>query len=143
MFSFGVFMDRDEVEVHKNTKLTWSIKDLLYGIKNTEKMIVVLVYFRVLKRKPVIMAKVMFCFSFSLMLSDFSFSSSNPTEKSQKVFLLPRTIFCKRKLSCTRLDFGEIQVIAGTKRAIPSGQYRSPCHIINVATDGSCHILFK
>ena len=59
-------MDRDEVEVHKNakrelgqypailTELAWSIKDLLYGIKNTEKMIFVLVYFRALKRKPVI-----------------------------------------------------------------------------------------
>ena len=59
-------MDRDEVEVHKNTKrergqypailteLAWSIKDLLYGIKSTEKMIFVLVYFRALKRKPVI-----------------------------------------------------------------------------------------
>ena len=46
-FSFCVFMDRDEV--HKNAKrergqypaiLTepaWSIKDLLYGIKSTEK----------------------------------------------------------------------------------------------------------
>ena len=42
-------MDRDEVEVHKNVKrergqypailtdLAWSIKDLLYGIKSTEK----------------------------------------------------------------------------------------------------------
>ena len=42
-------MDRDEVEVHKNvkrergqysailTELAWSIKDLLYGIKSTEK----------------------------------------------------------------------------------------------------------
>ena len=48
-FSFFVFMDRDEVEVHKNvkrergqypvilTELAWSIKDLLYGIKSTEK----------------------------------------------------------------------------------------------------------
>ena len=48
-FSFCVFMDRDEVEVHKNVKrergqypailtdLVWSIKDLLYGIKSTEK----------------------------------------------------------------------------------------------------------
>ena len=38
-FSFCVFMDRDEVEVHKNAKreLAWSIKDLLYGIKSTEK----------------------------------------------------------------------------------------------------------
>ena len=37
-------MDRDE--------LAWSIKDLLYGIKSTSKMIFVLVYFRALKRKP-------------------------------------------------------------------------------------------
>ena len=48
-FYFCVFMDRDEVEVHKNvkrkrgqypailTELAWSIKDLLYGIKSTEK----------------------------------------------------------------------------------------------------------
>ena len=48
-FSFCVFMDRDEVEVHKNvkrersqypailTELAWSIKDLLHGIKSTEK----------------------------------------------------------------------------------------------------------
>ena len=38
-FSFCVFMDRDEVEVHKNVKRerAWSIKDLLYGIKSTEK----------------------------------------------------------------------------------------------------------
>ena len=59
-------MDRDEVEVHENakrergqypailTELAWSIKDLLYGIKSTEKMIFVLIYFRALKRKPVI-----------------------------------------------------------------------------------------
>ena len=56
-FSFCVFMDRDGVEVHKNakrergqhpailTELAWSIKDLLYGIKSTEKMIFVLVFF--------------------------------------------------------------------------------------------------
>ena len=56
-FSFCVLMDRDEVEVHKNakrergqypaisTELAWSIKDLLYGIKSTEKMIFVLVIF--------------------------------------------------------------------------------------------------
>ena len=35
------------------TGLAWSIKDLLCGIKSTEKMIFVLVYFRALKRKPV------------------------------------------------------------------------------------------
>ena len=38
----------------------------------------------------------------------YPFSSSIPTEKSQKIFLLSREIFCERKLSCTRLDFGEI-----------------------------------
>ena len=54
---FCVFMDLDFVSVHKNakrergqypailTELAWSIKDLLYGIKSTEKMIFVLVYF--------------------------------------------------------------------------------------------------
>ena len=48
-FSFCVFMDRDEVEVHKNakrkrgqypailTELAWLITDLLYGVKSTEK----------------------------------------------------------------------------------------------------------
>ena len=48
-FSFCVFMDRDEVEVHKNakrerrqypailTELAWSLKDLLYGITSSEK----------------------------------------------------------------------------------------------------------
>ena len=56
-FSFCAFMDRDEVEVHKDakreqgqypailTELAWSIKDLLYGIKSIEKMIFVLAYF--------------------------------------------------------------------------------------------------
>ena len=65
-FSFYVFKDRDEVEVHKDatrergqypailTEIAWSVKDLLYGIKSTEKMIFVLVYFRALKRKAVI-----------------------------------------------------------------------------------------
>ena len=62
-FSFCVFMDLDFVSVHKDakrergqypailTELAWSIKDLLYDIKSTEKMIFVLVYFRALKRK--------------------------------------------------------------------------------------------
>ena len=58
-------MDREEVEVYKDgrrergqypailTEIACSIKDLLYGIKNTEEMIFVHVYFRALKRKPV------------------------------------------------------------------------------------------
>ena len=64
-FCFCIFMDLDFVPVHKNakreqcqypailTELAWSIKDLLYGMKSTEKMIFVLVYFRALKSKPV------------------------------------------------------------------------------------------
>ena len=37
------------------TELAWSIKDLLYGMKSTQKMIFVLIYyFQALKRKPVI-----------------------------------------------------------------------------------------
>ena len=70
------------------TELAWSIKDLFYGIKNTEKMIFVFVYFQALKWKPVICkSDVLFSlFSFSLTLSVFSFSSSIPTKKSQKIF---------------------------------------------------------
>ena len=36
-----------------------------------------------------------------MTFSVFSFSSSIPTEKSQKIFLLSRKIFCIRKPSCT------------------------------------------
>ena len=102
-FSFCVFMDRDE-ENEAN------ISSHLDRTSLVNKIILVLDYFRALKRKPVICkCDVLFSlFSFSLTLSVFSFSSSIPTEKSQKIFLLPRKIFCKRKLSCTRLDFGEI-----------------------------------
>ena len=80
------------------TKLAWSIKDLSYGIKSKEKMIFVLVYFRALRRKPVICK----------IYNPLRFSRSIPTEKSQKIFLLSRKIFCERKVSCTRLDFGEM-----------------------------------
>ena len=131
-------MDLDFVSVYKNakrergqypailTELAWSIKDLLYGIKSTEKMIFVLVYFRALKRKPVIYK------------SDnaFRFSSSIPTNRSQKILLLSRKVFCERKVSCTRLNFGEI-LFAGTKRAIPGGRYRSilPARVANQNTE--------
>ena len=54
-------MDRDENAKRELaqypailTELAWSIEDLLYGIKNTEKMIFVPVYCRALKRKPVL-----------------------------------------------------------------------------------------
>ena len=74
-FSFCVFMDQDEVEVHKDakrergqypailTELAWSRKDLLSGIKSTEKMIFVLVYFQALKRSQ-LYAKVIMHFGF-------------------------------------------------------------------------------
>ena len=134
-------MDRDEVEVHKNakrergqypailTELAWSIKDLLYGIKSTEKMIFVLVYFRALKRKPAI-CKSDNAFRFSRFLV--------PSRQinHRKSFLMSRKIFCERKLSYTRLNFSEI-LFAGTKRAIPGGQYRSilPARVANQNTE--------
>ena len=83
------------------TELAWSIKDLLYGIKSTEKMIFILVYFRALKREPVI-CKSDNAFRFSRFLVP-----SRQTN-NRKIFLLSRKIFCGRKLSCTRLDFGEM-----------------------------------
>ena len=63
---FLCFYGPRQSRVHKNakrewgqypvilTELAWSIKDLLYGIKSTEKIIFILVYFQALKRKPVI-----------------------------------------------------------------------------------------
>ena len=63
-FSFCVFMDRDEVEVHKNvkrergqylailTELAWSIKDLLCGIKSTEKNYLRTCLFSSIEKKP-------------------------------------------------------------------------------------------
>ena len=133
------------------TELAWSIKDLLYGIKNTEKMIFILVYFRALKRKPVTCkSDVLFSlFSFSLTLSVFSFSSFIPTEKSRKIFLLSRKIFCKRKLSCTRLDFGE--TYCGNKTGNPeraiwahlarSGSQSEHRTRLILPARGACHII--
>ena len=77
-FSFCVFIE-----------LAWSIKDLLYGIKNTEKTIFVLVYFRAPKIKEASYLQKW------RRVSVFSFSSSIPTEKLQKLFLLSRKIFAK------------------------------------------------
>ena len=47
-------------------------------------------------------------FSFSLTLLAFSLPNSIQTEKSQKIFTVMENIFYERKLSCTRLDLGEI-----------------------------------
>ena len=125
-------MDRDEVEVHKNakrgrgqypailTELAWSIKDLLYGMKSTEKMIFVLVYFRALKRKPVILK------------SDNAFRFSR--------FLVPsrqrnhrKSFYCHGKKTVVHPLGLPRNFMVGTKRAIPSGQYRSilPARVIN------------
>ena len=105
-------MDRDKVEVHKNakrergqypailTELALSIKDLLYGIKSTEKIIFVFVYFGALKRKAVIRRS-----DDTLRFSRFLVPS--PQINHRKSFFLSRKIFCERKLSCIRLDFGE------------------------------------
>ena len=117
-------MDRDEAEVHKDakrergrhpailTELAWSIKDSLYGIKSTEKIIFVLVYFRALKRKPV-MCKSDNAFRFSRFLVPSTENLSTVTENilRKKTFISP--------LGLRR------NVIAGRKRAIPSGQHRS------------------
>ena len=104
-------------------------------------MIFVLVYFRALKRKPLI------CKSDNAIRS----SSSIPTNKSQKIFLLSRKIFCERKVLCTRLNFGEI-LFAGTKRAIPGGAVL--LHLAHSGSQsehrirrilparGACHIIY-
>ena len=104
------------------TELAWSIKDLLYGLKSTEKMTFVLVCFRALKRKPVICK----------IDNAFRFSSSIPTEKSQKsLFTVTENIL--RKKTFVHPPGPRRNVVAGTKRAIPSGQYRSilPARVAN------------
>ena len=45
-------------------------------------------------------------------------------EITKNIFTLAENNFGEGKLSCTRLNFGEI-LFAGTKRAVPGGQYRS------------------
>ena len=88
-------------------------------------MIFVLVYFRALKRKPVLCkSDVLFSlFSFSLTLSVFSFSSSIPDiEITENLFTATENVLQKKTfvdLLGLRRNF-----IGGTKREIPSGQYR-------------------
>ena len=87
-FYFFVFMDWDEVEVYKNAKREWgqylailtelacSIEDILYGLKNTEKVVFLIGYFRAPKRGPAI------CKSDGT----FQFSGFLVAEKSQNIF---------------------------------------------------------
>ena len=72
-----------------------------------------------------------FCFLCFILVD--AFSGSIKTEKSQKEEK-------RRKLSCTRLNFGEI-LFAGTKRAVPSGQYRSilPARVANQNTESAAY----
>ena len=74
-------------------------------------------------------------FVFFVFILVDAFSGSINTEKSQnhKIFFTwAENNFGERKLSCTRLNFGEI-LFAGTKRAVPGGQYRSilPARVAN------------
>ena len=93
-------MDLNFVSVHKDakrergqypailTELAWSIKDLLHGIKSTEKMIFILIYFQAMKRKPV-MCKSDDAFRFSHFLV--------PSQKKnhRKSFYCHRKYFAK------------------------------------------------
>ena len=57
-------------------------------------------------------------------------------EIPKNLFTIAESNFNERKLSCTRLNFGEI-LFAGTKRAVPGGQYRSilPARVANENTE--------
>ena len=57
-------------------------------------------------------------------------------ENTKNLFTLAENNFSGRKLSCTRLNFGEI-LFAGTKRVVPGGPYRSilPVRVANQNTE--------
>ena len=117
---------RDDADVHKNTKrglgqypvistkLTWSIKDLLYEIPRLH--VALCFYFcvsRILLQNVFLKLMNMSVFLFPLFLfllriSGFSFSSSILTEKLQEIFLLSQKIFCEEMLPCTHLNFCKI-----------------------------------
>jgi len=69
-------------------------------------------------------------------------------EITKSLFTIAENNFSERKLSCTCLNFGKI-LFAGTKRAVPGGQYRSflpgsqsehrICRILPAR--GACHII--
>ena len=121
-------MGHDKVKVHKNakrdrgqypavlTKLAWSMKDLLHGIKSTEKMIFTLVYFQALKRKPVI-CKSDNVFQFSRFLVP------SRQRNHRKYFYCHVKYFVKENFRAPAWTWQN--VIAETKQAIPSGQYHS------------------
>ena len=119
------------------TELAWSIKGLLHGIKSTEKMIIVLVYFRALKRKPVI-CKSDNVFRFSRFLVP------SRRRNHRKCFHCHGKYFAKENFPIPAWTLAKF--IAGTKRAIPSRQYRFvlPARIVNwfiLPAREACHII--
>jgi len=72
------------------TELAWSIKDLLYGTKKHWKNYLRTCLFSSTEKEASYLQK---CWRVSI----FSFSSSIPTEKSQKILLSSRKIFLRKK----------------------------------------------
>ena len=123
------------------TELAWSIKDLLYGIKSTEKMIFVLVYFRALKRKPVICKS-----DNALRFSRFLVPSRQRNHR--KSFYCHGKYFAKENLRAPA--WTSAKYYCGNKTAIPSGlhlassgsQSQSGIWFILLA-HGACHIIIQ
>ena len=65
-----------------------------------------------------------------------SFWFHKDREITKNLFTFAENSFGERRLSCTRLNFGEIFSV-GTKRAVPGGQYRSilPARLANQNTE--------
>ena len=65
-----------------------------------------------------------------------SFWFRKDKEITRNLFIIAKTNFRERNLSCTHLNFGEI-LFAGSKRAVSGGQYRSilPARVANQNTE--------
>ena len=117
------------------TELARSIKDLLYGITSTEKMIFVLVYFRALERRPGLRALErrpgpVICKSDNLFrFSRFLVPSRQRNHR--KSFYYHGKYFAKESFRAPA--WTSPKRYSGTKRAIPSRQYRSilPARVAN------------
>ena len=136
-------MDRDFVSVHKDTKreggqypailteLAWSIKDLLYGIKSTEKIIFILVYFQALKRKPVI-CKSDNAFQFSRFLVP------SQQRNHRKSFYCHRTYFAKENFHASAWTWAECY--CGNKTGNP--EWAVSLHLARSGSQSQCGIWF-
>ena len=89
------------------TELAWSIKDLLYGTKKRWKNYLRTCLFSSTEKESSYLQK---CWRVSI----FSFSSSIPTEKSQKILLSSRKIFLRKKTFVQPLGIWR-NFIVGTK----------------------------